>query len=257
MHLHHVRTHRSDENLAREDQLAWKIAGVAADPVELDDDVVDMVINRIIDNAAVAAAAISAPARRVGPRQALAPGLDRRRRRHRVRRGRRTRFSPEWAAWANGVAVRELDFHDTFLAADYSHPGDNIPPILAVAQQLAAKRGLRARSRPRHRHRLRDPDRPRQGDLPARAQDRPRRPPRPLGRRRHRHAARPGPGDDLPGDRPGAAHDHRHPPVPQGRDLDLEGVRPRLRRQAGDRGRRPRDARREARRPRSTRARTA
>src|SRR5699024_9704972 len=40
----------------------------------------------------------------------------------------------EWAAWANGVAVRELDFHDTFLAAEYSHPGDNIPPILAVAQ---------------------------------------------------------------------------------------------------------------------------
>jgi 2-methylcitrate dehydratase len=46
------------------------------------------------------------------------------------------RVSPEWAAWANGVAVRELDYHDTFLAADYSHPGDNIPPILAVAQHL-------------------------------------------------------------------------------------------------------------------------
>ena len=41
----------------------------------------------------------------------------------------------EWAAWANGTAVRELDYHDTFLAADYSHPGDNIPAILAVAQQ--------------------------------------------------------------------------------------------------------------------------
>jgi len=26
--------------------------------------------------------------------------------------------------------------HDTFLAADYSHPGDNIPPILAVAQSM-------------------------------------------------------------------------------------------------------------------------
>ena len=26
--------------------------------------------------------------------------------------------------------------HDTFLAADYSHPGDNIPPILAVAQTM-------------------------------------------------------------------------------------------------------------------------
>ena len=38
--------------------------------------------------------------------------------------------------------MRELDFHDTFLAADYSHPGDNIPPIVAVAQHLAAVRGL-------------------------------------------------------------------------------------------------------------------
>jgi 2-methylcitrate dehydratase len=45
------------------------------------------------------------------------------------------RFECEWAAWANGVAVRELDMHDTFLAVDYSHPGDNIPPLLAVAQQ--------------------------------------------------------------------------------------------------------------------------
>lgn len=44
--------------------------------------------------------------------------------------------SAEWAAWANGVAVRELDFHDTFLAAEYSHPGDNIPALVAVGQQL-------------------------------------------------------------------------------------------------------------------------
>ena len=28
-----------------------------------------------------------------------------------------------------------MDFHDTFLAADYSHPGDNIPALIAVAQQ--------------------------------------------------------------------------------------------------------------------------
>ena len=46
------------------------------------------------------------------------------------------RVSPEWAAWANGTAIRELDMHDTFLAEDYSHPGDNIPPILAVAQTM-------------------------------------------------------------------------------------------------------------------------
>ena len=47
-------------------------------------------------------------------------------------------MAPEWAAWANGVAVRELDYHDTFLAAEYSHPGDNIPPILAVAQHVGS-----------------------------------------------------------------------------------------------------------------------
>lgn len=30
--------------------------------------------------------------------------------------------------------MRELDFHDTFLAADYSHPGDNIPATVAAIQ---------------------------------------------------------------------------------------------------------------------------
>ncbi|MGB7142153.1 MmgE/PrpD family protein, partial [Mycobacterium sp.] len=29
--------------------------------------------------------------------------------------------------------------HDTFLAAEYSHPGDNIPPLVAVAQQLGVR----------------------------------------------------------------------------------------------------------------------
>ena len=57
--IHHVRVHRSEENLAREDQLAYKIAQVAADPVAVEADVVDMIINRVIDNAAVAAAALT------------------------------------------------------------------------------------------------------------------------------------------------------------------------------------------------------
>ena len=61
------------------------------------------------------------------------------------------KFHCEWAAWANSTAVRELDFHDTFLAADYSHPGDNIPPILAVAQQ---KNLSRNRFNKRHHYRL-------------------------------------------------------------------------------------------------------
>jgi 2-methylcitrate dehydratase len=133
--IHHLRVHRSDENLAREGQLAWHIAEVAADPVAVEPEVVDMIINRVIDNAAVAAASLTRAPVSAARQQALD---------HAVSVGgagatvfgcaleRRT--SPEWAAWANGVAVRELDFHDTFLAADYSHPGDNIPPILAVAQ---------------------------------------------------------------------------------------------------------------------------
>ena len=54
MKIHPVRVHRSDENLAPENQLAWRIAEVAAESIEPTDAVADMVINRIIDNAAVA-----------------------------------------------------------------------------------------------------------------------------------------------------------------------------------------------------------
>ncbi|WP_295118270.1 MmgE/PrpD family protein [uncultured Leifsonia sp.] len=147
MRTHTVRVHRSDENLAREDQLAWKIAEVATDPVEVAPDVVDMVINRIIDNAAVAAASLTRKPVVSARSQALAHPLPTAQLEEIVSTAQHpqhgstvfgepqtTRVSPEWAAWANGVAVRELDFHDTFLAAEYSHPGDNIPPILAVAQ---------------------------------------------------------------------------------------------------------------------------
>ena len=130
-----VRTYRSDEQLPREQQLASAIARVAVDPVGVEDDVADMIVNRVIDNAAVAAASLSRKPVVSARAQALA---------HPPSTGgggaavfgesASRRVSPEWAAWANGVAVRELDFHDTFLAAEYSHPADNIPPILAVAQ---------------------------------------------------------------------------------------------------------------------------
>ena len=130
MKNHPVRMYRSDESLPRDEQLAWKLAEVAADPVEVAPEVTDMIINRVIDNAAVATASLSrAPvvaARGQAESHPSAPGS--------TVFGSTVRSSPEWAAFANGVAVRELDFHDTFLAAEYSHPGDNIPPILAVAQ---------------------------------------------------------------------------------------------------------------------------
>jgi 2-methylcitrate dehydratase len=139
MQNHRVRVHRSEEGLPRDAQLAWAIAEVAADPVEVVDDVVEMIVNRVLDNAGVAAASIVRSAPSAAREQAAAHvpssggagatvfGL-----------GADMRVSPEWAAFANGVAVRELDFHDTFLAADYSHPGDNIPPVVAVAQHVGA-----------------------------------------------------------------------------------------------------------------------
>ena len=134
---HPVRVYRSEENLAREDQLAHKIATVAADPVEVTSEVTEMIINRIIDNASVAIASLNRGPIVAARSQALS---------HAPSTGGQgasvfgisEKVSPEWAAWANGVAVRELDYHDTFLAAEYSHPGDNIPPILAVAQHTGA-----------------------------------------------------------------------------------------------------------------------
>ncbi|MFT6534425.1 MAG: 2-methylcitrate dehydratase [Alpinimonas sp.] len=139
MKLNHVRVYRSQETLNRADQLAWKIAEVAADPVAVTDEVTEMVINRMIDNASVATASLTRKPVVSARSQALAhPTSTGGRGANVFGEGQGTRVSPEWAAWANGVAVRELDYHDTFLAAEYSHPGDNIPPILAVAQHVGS-----------------------------------------------------------------------------------------------------------------------
>ncbi|RRQ82552.1 MmgE/PrpD family protein [Streptomyces griseofuscus] len=128
---HHVRVHPSADRLPREEQLAWKLAAVATGTEEPAPDSAAMAVNRVIDNASVAVASLLRRPVAVARAQATA---------HRAARhgasvfGAPHRVSPEWAAWANGTAVRELDYHDTYLAADYSHPGDNIPPLLAVAQ---------------------------------------------------------------------------------------------------------------------------
>ena len=134
--IEHVVTVQSPGRpLARDQQLAWKLAEVATAPVELEPAVREAVIDRVIDDTAVAVAALARRPVVNARAQALAH----------PRAGGATvvglvpdaTVSAEWAAWANGVAVRELDFHDTFLAAEYAHPGDNIPPLLAVAQQNA------------------------------------------------------------------------------------------------------------------------
>ena len=129
-----VKVHPSKANLKKKDQLAWKIAEIASDKAKINNDAVEMVINRIIDNASVAIASFNRKPVISAREMALA---------HPRKNGAtifglssKIKVDCEWAAWANGAAVRELDYHDTLLAADYSHPGDNIPPILAVAQQV-------------------------------------------------------------------------------------------------------------------------
>jgi|TARA_Y100000817_G_scaffold6077_1_gene5161 2-methylcitrate dehydratase len=131
--LHTVKVYPSKIYLPKKNQLAWKIAEIASDNAKLNKEAVEMVINRIIDNTSVAIASLNRKSVISSREMAL---------KHMRKNGAtlfgvnsKSKFDCEWAAWSNGTAVRELDFHDTFLAADYSHPGDNIPPLISVAQQ--------------------------------------------------------------------------------------------------------------------------
>ncbi len=133
MIVHKVKVFPSKIHLAKKNQLAWKIAEIASDNAKLNKEAIEMVINRIIDNASVAIASVNRKPVISSREMAL---------KHSRKNGAtlfgiesKFKFDCEWAAWSNGTAVRELDFHDTFLAADYSHPGDNIPPLISVAQQ--------------------------------------------------------------------------------------------------------------------------
>ena len=130
---HKIKVYPSKKHLPKKNQLAWKIAEIASDNAKLNKDSIDMAINRIVDNASVAIASLNRKSVISSREMAL---------KHSRKNGAtlfgvnsKLRFDCEWAAWSNGTAVRELDFHDTFLAADYSHPGDNIPPLMSVAQQ--------------------------------------------------------------------------------------------------------------------------
>ncbi len=133
MIIHKLKVYPSKVKLSKKKQLAWKLAELASDNAKLNKDSVEMVINRIIDNASVAIASLNRKAVISSREMAM---------KHPRKNGAtifginsNQKFDCEWAAWSNGTAVRELDFHDTFLAADYSHPGDNIPALIAVAQQ--------------------------------------------------------------------------------------------------------------------------
>ena len=163
MILHDVRVHPSKDNLKREDQLAWKIAMLAADKVPVEKDVAAMIVNRIIDNASVAIASVNRHAPMSARDMALGhprprgaagatvfgvpsgktrqPGMGSVGERHRSAR----------AGHARHVPRRRL------LASRRQHPAD---------PRGGADHGeIRPRPDTRHRHRLRDPHRPRARDL--------------------------------------------------------------------------------------------
>ncbi|QXH34093.1 2-methylcitrate dehydratase [Pseudomonas muyukensis] len=50
------------------------------------------------------------------------------------------RLDPVKAAWDIGCIVRWLDYNDTWLAAEWGHPSDNLGGILAVTDHLSQKR---------------------------------------------------------------------------------------------------------------------
>ena len=52
------------------------------------------------------------------------------------------------AAFNIGALVRWLDFNDTWLAAEWGHPSDNLGGILAVADYLARRKAATARPSP-------------------------------------------------------------------------------------------------------------
>ncbi|MDV5981490.1 MAG: bifunctional 2-methylcitrate dehydratase/aconitate hydratase [Lysobacter sp.] len=90
----------------------------------------------LLDSLACAALAMDHEAcvRHLGP---LVPGAD-------MKGGARVPFThheldPAQAAYNIGVQIRWLDFNDTWLAAEWGHPSDNLGAILAVADYLGRR----------------------------------------------------------------------------------------------------------------------
>ncbi len=46
---------------------------------------------------------------------------------------------PDWAAFANGCAIRYFDYNDTYLSKEPAHPSDNISAALAIAESVGAR----------------------------------------------------------------------------------------------------------------------
>ena len=133
MKQYEVHIQKPGQKIHKQDQLAWRIAKMASEEWPLTNDITEMVGNRIIDNAGVAIAALNREPVKIARAQAM---LFKRKNGSTIfGLQNNNKYDCQWAAWANAVAVRELDFHDNIMAKETCHPGDCIPAIIAVAQQ--------------------------------------------------------------------------------------------------------------------------
>ena len=54
-------------------------------------------------------------------------------------------LDPIQAAWNTGCIIRWLDFNDTWLAAEWGHPSDNLGSILPLADYVSQQNVLRGK----------------------------------------------------------------------------------------------------------------
>jgi 2-methylcitrate dehydratase len=128
-----VKVEKPDTHLAKERQLTYRLAQAALQAGEVDGDITELVIDRLIDSVAVAVAglttepvarAMAAAKAHPRPGGATLLGLT-----------SDVTVHAEWAAYANCSAVRHLDWSDAFGGRDYSHPSDVSATMVAAAQQ--------------------------------------------------------------------------------------------------------------------------
>ena len=108
--------------------LAGYASSVAADG--LPEETVHEVKRRVLDSIGVAVAGLDGDA----PAAARAYAADLPDPNGATIWGSALRANPEVAGFANGVAVRYLDFNDTYLSREPLHPSDVIAPLMALAE---------------------------------------------------------------------------------------------------------------------------
>ena len=104
MLINTVKVYPSKVKLPKKKQLAWKIAEIASDNAKLNNDAIEMSINRIIDNASVAIASLNR--KPVISARDMAKAHLRNNGSTLFGVSSKIKFDAEWAAWAIEVNTR-------------------------------------------------------------------------------------------------------------------------------------------------------